>query len=58
MRLISWGSDATIVPVASEFARRLFGTKAVIWLETGLFRRLFPYWGVSVIALLKPIVRS
>lgn len=54
LELVSWASDATIVPVASELARRLLGTKAVIWLETGLFRRLFPYWGVSIIALLKP----
>lgn len=54
LELVSWASDATIVPVASELARRLLGTKAVIWLETGLFRRLFPYWGVSVIALLRP----
>jgi len=58
LELISWGSDATIVPVASEIVRRLFGTKALIWLETGIFRRLFPYWGVSVIALLKPVAHG
>jgi hypothetical protein len=55
LQVVAWGHDATIVPVASETVRRLFGTKAVIRLETGLFRRLFPYWGLSVIALLKPI---
>jgi len=54
LEVVSWASDATIVPVASELTRRLFGTKAVIRLETGLFRRLFPYWGLSVIALLRP----
>lgn len=54
LEVVSWGYDATIVPVASDLARRLLGTKVVIWLETGLFRRLFPYWGVSVIALLRP----
>jgi SAM-dependent methyltransferase len=58
LELVSWASDATTVPVASELVRRLFGTKAVIWFETGLFRRLFPYWGVSVIALLRPAARK
>lgn len=58
LKLVSWASDATIVPIASELARKLFGTNAVIWLETGLFRRLFPYWAVSVIALLKPAAHN
>jgi hypothetical protein len=56
LELVAWGYDATIVPVASETVRRLFGNKALIRLETGLFRRLFPYWGLSVIALLRPAV--
>lgn len=55
LQLIAWANDATIVPVASELTRRLFGNRAVISLETGVFRRLFPYWGISIIALLKPI---
>jgi hypothetical protein len=55
LELVAWANDATIVPVASELVRRLFGTQAVISLETGVFRRLFPYWGISVIALLRPI---
>jgi SAM-dependent methyltransferase len=54
LRLVDWTNDATIVPVASELIRRLFGNRAVIGLETGLFRRLFPYWGISIIALLQP----
>lgn len=54
LELVAWGHDATIVPVASELVRRVFGTKAVVALETGLFRRLFPYWGISIIALLRP----
>jgi hypothetical protein len=57
LELIAWANDGTIVPVASELVRRLFGTKAVVGLETGLFRRMFPYWGNSIIALLKPSVR-
>lgn len=58
LQLIAWANDATIVPVASELVRRLFGTRAVVSLETGLFRRMFPYWGISIIALLKPSVRQ
>jgi SAM-dependent methyltransferase len=54
LQLVAWASDATIVPVASELVRRLFGNQTVMRLETGLFRRLFPYWGISVIALLRP----
>jgi ubiquinone/menaquinone biosynthesis C-methylase UbiE len=54
LELVAWGYDATIVPVASEMVRRLFGNEALIRLETGVFRRLFPYWGLSVIALLRP----
>ena len=55
LELIEWANDATIVPVASELIRRLFGNRAVIGLETGFFSRLFPYWGISIIALLKPL---
>jgi hypothetical protein len=54
LQLVDWANDATIVPVASELIRRLLGNKAIIGLETGLFRQLFPYWGISVLALLKP----
>jgi SAM-dependent methyltransferase len=55
LRIISWGFDATILPVASELCKRLFGTKAVLKLETGMFKRLFPYNGNSVIALMEPV---
>jgi hypothetical protein len=47
LELVAWAHDATLVPVASEFVRRVFGTGAFIALETGLFRRLFPYWGFA-----------
>lgn len=56
--LVAWAHDATVVPVASELIRRVFGTKAVIAMETGSFCRLFPYWGISIIALLKPRSRA
>jgi 2-polyprenyl-3-methyl-5-hydroxy-6-metoxy-1,4-benzoquinol methylase len=58
LELVAWGYDATIVPVASETVRRLFGNKALIQLETGLFRRVFPFWGLSIIALLRPSTSS
>lgn len=54
LKIVGWANDATIVPVASEIVRRLLGNKAVIGLETGIFRRLFPYWGISIIALMEP----
>lgn len=54
LQVIAWANDATIVPVASELVRRVLGTRAVVGLETGFFRRMFPYWGISIIALLKP----
>lgn len=54
LRLVAWAHDATVVPVASELIKRLFGEKTVIRAETGLFRKLFPYWGHSVIGLFAP----
>jgi SAM-dependent methyltransferase len=54
LRLVSWGFDATRVPVVSELISRTFGSQTAIKLETGLFKRLFPYWGISVIGLWKP----
>ncbi len=55
LKILAWGFDATILPVASELWKRVFGTKAVIKMETGLFKRWFPYNGVSVIALMEPV---
>ena len=54
LKLVSWGHDATVVPVASELVKRVFGERALIKLETGLFRRMFPYWGHSIIGLFTP----
>jgi SAM-dependent methyltransferase len=58
LRIISWGFDATILPVASELCKRIFGTKTVLNLETGPFKRWFPYNGNSVIALMEPVQGS
>jgi len=54
LRVIAWANDATRVPVVSELVRRTLGHKATISLETGIFRRLFPYWGTSIITLMTP----
>jgi SAM-dependent methyltransferase len=54
LRLIAWGHDATQLPVLSELVNRTLGARAAIKLETGLFRKLFPYWGISVIGLWAP----
>jgi 2-polyprenyl-3-methyl-5-hydroxy-6-metoxy-1,4-benzoquinol methylase len=55
LRLIGWAHDATVVPIASELIKRVLGEKAVIRAETGMFRRLFPYWGHSIIGLFTPV---
>lgn len=54
LKLVEWGTDATILPGLSQCARKLLGAKATIWLETGLFRRLFPFHGISVLGLFRP----
>ena len=55
LKLVEWGTDATILPGLSQGAQKLLGTKAAIWLETGWFRRLFPFHGVSVLGLFRPV---
>ena len=49
--LVEWGFDATILPVVSNGIEKLFGKEAVIWLETGIFRQVLPFHGISVIGL-------
>lgn len=51
LRLVEWGFDATRLPILSPVIEKLFGHKGAIWFETGLFRRLFPFHGVSIIGL-------
>jgi len=51
LKLVEWGFDATILPVVSSMTLKLLGNRATIALETGLFRRLFPFHGISVIGL-------
>lgn len=55
LKLVSWGFDATILPLASNLSAKIFGRKTTIRLETGLFRRIFPYHGISVLGLFQPV---
>lgn len=55
LRFIDWGFDATQVPVLSELVNRMLGAGAAFRLETGLFRKIFPYWGISVIGIWAPV---
>jgi SAM-dependent methyltransferase len=54
LELVEWGFDATSLPLLSPLTGKIFGTKAQIALETGLFRRLLPFHGVSVLGLFRP----
>jgi SAM-dependent methyltransferase len=60
LELVAWGSDATILPGISALSERLFGREFAIRLETGLFRKLFPYHCISVLGLfrVKPVSRG
>lgn len=53
LELVEWGSDATILPLLSNLSQKLLGTRTTIALETGLFRRLFPFHCVSVLGLFR-----
>lgn len=54
LRLVEWGTDATLLPLLSNISQRVLGTNTTIRLETGLFRKMFPYHGISVLGLFKP----
>jgi SAM-dependent methyltransferase len=53
LALVEWGSDATILPLLSESAMRLFGPRITTRLETGIFRKVFPYHCFSIIGLFR-----
>ena len=53
LKLVEWGFDATLLPGFHRFAERCLGMRATIWLETGVFARLFPFHGVSVLGLFR-----
>ncbi len=54
LELVAWGHDHCRIPILGEGVSRVFGERALIRLETGLFVRLFPFHSASLIALLKP----
>jgi SAM-dependent methyltransferase len=55
LKLVEWGFDATLLPFLSNGVEKLFGIRAAIRLETGLFRKLYPYHGVSVLGVFRPL---
>lgn len=57
LQWVDWGFDATRLPVLSRVTEKLFGQNAAKWLEMGLFRRLFPFHGISVIGLFRVVTR-
>jgi 2-polyprenyl-3-methyl-5-hydroxy-6-metoxy-1,4-benzoquinol methylase len=54
LKLVEWGTDATQLPFLSNLSQRVLGNQATIWLETGLFRKLFPFHGISVMGVFRP----
>jgi SAM-dependent methyltransferase len=53
LELVEWGFDATRLSLFSNCSEKLFGNPFAIKLETGLFRRMFPFHGISVIGLFR-----
>jgi SAM-dependent methyltransferase len=51
--LEEWGFDVTLLPIVNRFGPKLLGQRNLIRLETGLFRRLFPFHGISVLGLFR-----
>ena len=54
LNLVEWGYDATILPGISYLVKKTLGWRNGVRLETGLFRRLFPLYGISVLGLFAP----
>ena len=55
LELIEWGFDTTILPVFNRFGPKLLGQKGMIWLETKVFTKLFPFHGLSVLGIFRPV---
>lgn len=53
LELIEWGFDTTILPIFNRFGPALIGQSGMIWLETMVFSKLFPYHGLSVLGLFR-----
>jgi len=55
LKILSWGFDTVLIPPFSMLVERMFGSNAALAVETGLFKKLFPFASLSVIALMEPI---
>ena len=53
LELVEWGFDATELPVLTYASQKLLGMRATIALETQVFRRIFPFHGISIIGLFR-----
>jgi len=53
LQLVAWGFDHVKIPIASNLVLKMLGQRAIVSLETGLFRRFFPYQSTSIIGLFK-----
>jgi SAM-dependent methyltransferase len=54
LKLVQWGFDNTQLPFLTGFVQKVFGDKAAFTLETGLFRKVFPFHGRSILGLFQP----
>jgi hypothetical protein len=53
LKLVEWAFDHVRLPIISDLMAKVFGDKAAMSMETGMFRRLFPYQSTSIIGLFK-----
>ena len=51
--LVEWAFDHVKIPIISSQIAKILGQKVAVYLETGLFRSLFPYQSTSIIGLFK-----
>lgn len=50
LKLVEWAHDATVLP-GNFILDTLVGQKATVKLEKGIFRKMFPFHGISVIGI-------
>lgn len=55
LKILAWGFDTVIIPPFSQWVENRLGAQAAIALETRLFKRLYPFASLSVIALMEPV---
>jgi SAM-dependent methyltransferase len=52
--ILSWGFDTVKIPPFSNYIARFLGNKLTIWVETKIFKRIYPFASHSIIAIAKP----